>query len=173
MARNANGQPAEDRVLSLPLLVNSPVDVSRLLHELEQVDGALLQAGLRASGGEVSLPHLSRLMNQTTQLNTLNLLRPSDRVLLQRFLTAVRANAPVMHMSFSTDPSPAFIEKLISWLRQEIHPEVLLSIGLQPTIGAGCTVRTKNKYFDFSLRQDFFKKSAMLRTALRPAEPSE
>jgi hypothetical protein len=163
-------QPAADRLLSLPVQVSSPVDVGRLLRELEQLDEALLQLGLRTGGNSVEAPRTSRLLDQTAQLNNVNLLLPPDRALLRRFLTAVRTKAPVLNMSFSADPTPVFLEKLMTWLRREIHPELLLSVGLQPTIGAGCVVRTTNKYFDFSLRQDFIKKRDLLLAALASPE---
>ena len=54
----------------------------------------------------------------------------------------------------------------MTWLRREIHPLVLMTVGLQPNIGAGCIVRTTNKYFDFSLRQDFANKRDLLQAAL-------
>ncbi len=166
-------QAVPDPVLSLPVMATSTADVGRLMRELEEVDNTLLQLGLRAAGGEIKLPRTSRLMDMTLQLNKLNLLEPMHRALLERFLIAIRAKAPVLHMSFSTDPSPVFIEKLIVWLRLEIHPELLLTVGLQPTIGAGCVVRTTNKYFDFSLRQDFVKKRDLLLEMLVPAAPAE
>ena len=50
----------------------------------------------------------------------------------------------------------------MAWLRREIHPVVLLTVGLQPSIGAGCIVRSTNKQFDFSLREDFLKKHDLL-----------
>jgi hypothetical protein len=156
----------EDRILSLPILVTTPADVGRLARELEVIDNALLQLGLRAPTTEIKMPRTSRLMDQLVQINSLNLLLSDDRALTQRYLVAIRAKAPVLHMSFSSDPAPAFIEKLVVWLRREIHPELLLTIGLQPTIGAGCVVRTNNKYFDFSLRQDFAKKRQLLFDAL-------
>jgi F0F1-type ATP synthase delta subunit len=165
-------QSVPNRVLTLPVLITSSADVGRLARELEQIDNALLQLGLRAAAGEIKMPGTSRLMDQMLQLNKLNLLLADDRVLLQAFLAAVRDKAPVLHMSFSTDPSPAFTEKLIAWLRLEIHPELLLTVGLQPTIGAGCVVRTNNKYFDFSLRQDFLKKRQLLLDKLVPAAPT-
>ncbi|HYH36035.1 MAG TPA: hypothetical protein VD706_00875, partial [Candidatus Saccharimonadales bacterium] len=86
-----------------------------------------------------------------------------------------KQRSPVLHISFSADPSPTFTEKLMTWLREEIHPLVLLSVGLQPTIGAGCIVRTTNKQFDLSLREDFLKKRELLLSQLRsaPAAPAE
>jgi len=155
-------QPDSHPELSLPALVASPVDVGRLIHELELIDEALLQMGLRTSGTEVKMPKTSHLLDQMIQLNKLNLLQPDSRVELKQYLTTIQSKAPVLHISFSADPSPAFIEKLMVWLRHSIHPQVLLTIGLQPSIGAGCIVRSTNKYFDFSLRQDFFKRRNLL-----------
>jgi F0F1-type ATP synthase delta subunit len=163
-------RPGSGQQPSLPALVASPADVGRLSHELELIAETLLQLGLRAGGTEVKMPKTSHLMDLTIQLNKLNLLVAADRAALQRYLKALQQKAPVLHISFSADPSPAFIEKLMVWLRREIHPQVLLTIGLQPTIGAGCIVRTTNKYFDFSLRQDFVKKRGLLLAGLAATE---
>lgn len=154
------------RMAGLPAQVTGPVDVGRLIRELEAMDNTLLQLSVRAGGSEMKLPRVSHLMEQTAQLNKLNLLQAADRKILEQFLAAIKKESPIVHVSFSADPAPAFIEKLVTWLRQEIHPAVLLTVGLQPTIGAGCIVRTINKQFDFSLRQDFFKKKDLLRKAL-------
>ncbi len=152
----------------LPNQVASPVDVGRLIRELESIDNALLQLGMRAGGTEVGMPRISHLMEQTIQLNKLTLLQAEERDALKQFLEAVKKESPIMHISFSADPAPAFIEKLIVWLRREIHPVLLMTIGLQPNIGAGCIIRTTNKYFDLSLRQDFQKKRQLLQEQLKP-----
>ncbi len=159
--------PAATRSMTgLPTQVTSPVDVDRLIREVEAIDNALLQLGMRSGGSEVQLPRISHLMEQTVELNKLNLLQPADRELLAQFLGAIKKESPIVHISFSADPAPAFIEKLVIWLRREIHPVVLLTVGLQPTIGAGCILRTTNKYFDLSLRQDFLKKRQLLQESL-------
>ncbi|HEX7632689.1 MAG TPA: hypothetical protein VF401_00020 [Candidatus Saccharimonadales bacterium] len=161
----------EPKQLSLPVKVATRVDVGRLARELGDIDEALLQLRLRSSGTEVKMPKTSHLMDQLVEHNQLNLLQEEDRVALKSFLLAVKERAPVMHVSFSADPSVAFLEKLVSWLRREIHPAVLLTIGLQPTLGAGCVLRTTNKQFDLSLREDFKKKRALLQEKLAiPAE---
>ncbi|HVV66822.1 MAG TPA: hypothetical protein VHB72_01970 [Candidatus Saccharimonadales bacterium] len=152
----------------LPVAVASPADVGRLIQELEALDTTLLELELRQPGQDVHLPRTSRLLGQIVELNKLNLLHKNDRQRLLRFLVTVKDRAPVLHMSFSSDPSPAFMEKLVSWLRKEIHTQVLVTVGLQPTIGAGCIVRSTNRYFDFSLRQDFVRKQNILFDALTP-----
>lgn len=164
---------APRKMVGLPVMVVSPVDVGRLLRELENIDNALLQLQLRSGGEAVKMPRTSHLMDQTVQGNKLNLLQQADREALKLFLEAIRRESPLLHMSFSADPPPAFIEKLMVWLRREIHPVLLLTVGVQPTIGAGCIVRSTNKYFDFSLRQDFAKKRDLLREALvLPVQPT-
>jgi F0F1-type ATP synthase delta subunit len=155
--------------LSLPIKVATRVDVGRLQRELGDIDEALLQLRLRSAGAEVKMPKTSHLMDQLAEHNDLNLLQESERQELKAFLTHIKEQAPVMHVSFSADPSVAFLEKLVSWLRHEVHPEVLLTVGLQPTLGAGCIVRTTNKQFDLSLREDFRKKRDLLREKLTPA----
>lgn len=148
--------------LVLPVLIASPVDVGRLIRELEVIDQSLLQLELRSGGSAVKMPQTSHLMDQLIELNKINLLQKDQRAGLQQFLTDIRTKAPKLHMSFSADPTTAFIEKLMVWLRREIHPYILLTVGLQPTIGAGCIVRSTNKYFDLSLRKDFAKKRELL-----------
>lgn len=162
--------PAASPKLNLPPAVATPSDVGRLVRELSAVDDSLLQLGLRAGGTAVKMPKTSRLMDQIIQLNKLNLLKPADRRALKQYLTAVQAKAPVLHVSFSADPAPDFIEKLMTWMRRELHPQVLLTVGLQPGIGAGCVVRTTNKYFDLSLRQTFAKHRELLLKGLSVEE---
>ena len=160
---------AHEIALQLPLQVASPVDVGRLMRELETIDGLLTQATIRKDGHEAKMPKTSHLMDQTIQLNKLDLTEVGQRKQLATFLTTVKTKAPVLHMSFSADPSMQFIERLMTWLRKELHPTILVTVGLQPNIGAGCIVRSTNKYFDFSLRQDFAKKRDLLLEKLGPA----
>ena len=152
--------------LKLPVQVAAKADVGRLLRELELIGNALLQLNLRTGGAPVKLPKTSRLLEQTVELNRLDLLKPQDLQALGRFLANMYKTAPVLHISFSSDPSPLFTEKLTAWLRQEIHPRALLTIGLQPSIGAGCVVRGNSRYFDFSLKQSFRAKRGLLAARL-------
>lgn len=155
-----HAEKTEKRMVGLPLMVVGPVDVGRLIRELEAIDNQLLQAKLRNT--ETRAPRMGHLMEQTVEMNKLNILQDEDRKRLQHLLQSVHEQAPVLHVSFSADPSPVFLEKLMAWLRREIHPVVLMTIGLQPNIGAGCIIRSSNKQFDCSLRQDFLKKRDLL-----------
>jgi hypothetical protein len=161
---------AHETSLQLPVLVASTVDLGRLQRELDALNEALIQLGLRKGGEEVKMPKTSQMMDEVIGLNKLNLLHEADRQQLGGFLAEVKAKAPVLHMSFSADPSVSFIERLMTWLRKEINPFVLITIGLQPTIGAGCIVRSTNHQFDLSLRQDFLNKRDLLMSMLTEAK---
>jgi F0F1-type ATP synthase delta subunit len=143
-------------------------DVGKLFRELEVVENKLLQLKMRKSNDPADLPALSKRLEHTAQLNKLNLLHESDLQTLKALLTTFKQKAPLMYISFSSEPTPDFLEKLIVWLRREINPNVLVSVGLQPTIGAGCVVRSTNKYFDLSLRQTFMSKRQLLLEQIIP-----
>lgn len=145
---------------TLPASVCGPIEIGRLIRELEAYDEAVLQTGLRHDGAD--LPKPSSLLNSTLHANNLKLEDDKERAALIKNLWTIKGKAPVLHMSFSADPTSDFTEKIAAWIRQEVHPYALLTIGLQPTIGAGFVLRTTNKYFDASLKQDFAGKKDML-----------
>jgi len=157
--------PEQQKFVGLPLMVVSPVDLGRLLRELETIDNGLLQQTLQKQ--DPKLPKTSKMMDELITLNHLNLLEKPQRERLKQFLLAVKEKAPLLHMSFSADPSEAFIEKLMSWIRENMHPLALLTVGLQPNIGAGAVVRTTNKYFDFSLAANFATQRELLMSKLQ------
>jgi F0F1-type ATP synthase delta subunit len=149
----ASAEPAA--TMKLPMLVFGVVEVRRLKRELESLEEYMNQARLREPGKQASLPRVSRLLDALAAENHLNLLQSEDRKQLKTFLGLIEKHAPVIHMSFATDPSSAFTAKVVTWLRNNIDPSVLLEIGLQPTIAAGAILRTNNKIFDLSLRDRF------------------
>lgn len=165
-------KPAAEHELVLPLLVVAPSDVARLMRELEALDEYLHQAGLKKEG-EVKLPRTSRTLDEFAGSNELDLAHATARKRAMVFLQYVHDRAPVITMSFAVDPSSAFVGKIIAWLRQNIHPMLLLRIGLQPNIAAGCTVRTTNNYYDFSLRQHFKAQRELLLEKIRTASEPE
>ncbi len=139
----------------LPAVVVGQVDVSRLERELSDLNDALAQDAIRhAKVGKV-IPRGSPLLEELARANKLDLGQSAEREQLVAFLGQLKHQAPTLHMSFAADPSASFIGKIMTWLRQEIHPYALLQIGLQPNIAAGTVLRTPSRVFDFSLRKHF------------------
>lgn len=162
MSSMAHEQQGAARRLELPTLIFGPVEVRRLQRELESLDDYIEQAAIRDAGKQPALPKTSRLLDALANNNNLNLLVEADRSKLKTFLKKVEEKAPTIHISFAADPSSAFTAKIVAWLRMNIHPYALLSLGLQPDIAAGCVVRTRNKAFDFSLRNRFAEQHQLL-----------
>jgi len=160
--------PAPKKI-TLPISVVTPSDVGRLAHELEVLENDLVQLKMQKTDNGVPQLSFTKGLERIAELNKFNLSNPADRLTLQGFLVEVKQKAPVLHISFNSEPSPLFLDKLMLWLRREIHPLVLLTIGLQPAIGAGCMVRTTNKYFDLSMRQTFMAKRPLLLEQIIPA----
>ena len=141
--------------LKLPLSIVSRFDVSRLLRELNTLDDFFAGNKVQPAGSKLPLPRLSRLLNELANENRINLLDEPQRRNLQQVLQQLLKQAPQLQISFSVEPAPKTLEKILAWLRQNIDPFVLLQVGLQPNVSAGFMLRTPNKWFDLSLRPRF------------------
>lgn len=156
-----------ERTFVLPPLISGPGDVERTMLELEQLEEFLRAAALRKGGASTKLPKMSRTLERLAEINDANLLQVTDRQRLQAFLKSLQKHAPVLHISFASEPSAVFTAKIIEWLRANISKYVLVQVGLQPSIAAGCVVRTTNKSFDFSLRKHLLNNRGMLLDAIK------
>ncbi len=144
--------------ITLPVSIVSPTDIARLAREIESLDSYFQQQSIRTGGTPNTMPRLSKLMDQLAAYNQMNLLEQKDRMTILQLLESLHQSAPILHISFSVDPPGAYVQKIVDWLRRNVHQYVLVTVGLQPNIGAGCIVRTTNKLFDFSLREYFAQK---------------
>lgn len=158
-------KPANSKLV-LPLQVLTMADVNRLKRELDAVEDFFSEAAIKGATTK-SVPQTSQSLAAFCKLNAINLLKEQERQTATEFFTMLRKTAPVVHASFATDPKPDFLMKLITWFRREAHPYVIFKVGLQPSIGAGCVLRTDNKYYDFSFKEHFKKSKAKLPSALR------
>jgi F0F1-type ATP synthase delta subunit len=149
-------------VLKLSNSVISPSDVARLERELNSLDDFFVAAKARQTGTTMQLPKLTRALNQMAQDNNVNLLEESDRHRLAQALKLAYDQSPTLHISFATEASPKALEKMVVWVRTNIHPQALIQVGLQPSIAAGCFLRTANKTFDMSLRATMKKSEPQL-----------
>jgi len=148
--------------LKLPNNLFGRGDIMNLSRELNSLNDFFIGAAARQAGTPMQAPKTTRLMEQLAELNKLNLLDEPTRKKLGDELDRLIQQAPNIHISFASEPSPKTLEPVLVWLRANIHPQIMLQVGLQPSIAAGCTVRTANKIFDFSLRSYLEKQSQYL-----------
>jgi F0F1-type ATP synthase delta subunit len=133
-------------------MVVGPADLAKLLREINGLDDFFVAAKARQAGTAIQPPKLTRILNQVAKDNNVNLLEAKERQRLSLSLNKLSEKAPVLNVSFASEPSPNALTKLVVWIRGNIHPQALLRIGLQPSIAAGCYLRTPNQGFDMSLR---------------------
>jgi len=155
------------RQFVLPDNLISFVDLSRVRRELAALDDSFYQAGLRKAGQPTQLSRSSRTLEDLASANQVSLLDAAHRAQLIATLDAFDKQAQQIHMSFAAEPSAKFVSHIIVWLRQNIHSLILLEIGLQPSLAAGCMVRTNNKMIDMSLRHRFFENRHLLDQKIR------
>jgi hypothetical protein len=139
----------------LPDQLTSSVDLARTIRELEALDESLNQAELRKPGTPTKLAASSVTLEDLAKINNVSLTDKTQRAQLLSMLHAFYEHSPRIHISLANEPSAAFVRKTAIWMRKNIHPLVLLEVGLQPTLAAGCMIRTNNKIFDMSLRHRF------------------
>ena len=170
----AHEQPANATVgLNLPVGIVGAGDLRKLRRELEQLEDTLQQMRLRTNAPVAKLPRASRAIEEFAATNRLNLLLPDDRQRMGAFLAHTIQSAPVLHMSFAAEASRKFTTELVLWLRTNLQPDILLDIGLEPNIAAGCTLRTPSHQYDFSLRARFAAQAGLLGEKLRAPEPKK
>lgn len=154
--------------LVLPVQILTPGDISRLIRELQDLEEFFEEASIKGANLK-TVPQSTQQMTTFVKENNLNLLHEADRAALKKYLAIIKTKAPVVHLSFATDPKPDFLMKLALWFRTNADPYVLIQVGLQPNIAAGCVLRTTNKYFDLSFKQHFLESKAKLAIALGSA----
>jgi len=164
-------QAALPKFVFPPALVTR-TDLARLVREVEGVDNEFeAQKARNHATGKTGyrLPALSRSLGDFLDLNKLDITDDHGRMVLKEQLRAVKDKAPVIHMTFAVEADPASLAQLVTYLRKEVHPQTLLSVGLQPSLVGGAYVRTPNHIHDFSLRELLASKRSVITTALEDA----
>lgn len=138
----------------LPPSVVSRVDLSRLIREIEWVDGELTSASVRAKAGSQApaAPVLSATLTEFLAQNDVKLDNSLERTALIKEMRLLKDKVPVLHMTFAVSADPESLQELSAWIRQSIHPQAVISVGLQPGLVAGVYLRTPNHVHDFSVR---------------------
>lgn len=139
---------------AFPTSLVTQSDLRRLINELESVDGELVSRNIKNGVGLDQSDDLllSRQLEDFLQLNQIDLGDPHGRSQLIAELRRAKDEAPVVHMTFATSASHDVLSELAGWVRSSIHPQAVMTIGLQPELIGGVFIRTTNKVFDFSIK---------------------
>ena len=152
--------------LKLPLSITSTQDLHRLVREVEALDNFVRQSAIRGQK-LTNLPRLTNTLEVFLRDNQMDALDEGTRTQLLNTLASILSEAPTVHMSFAVEPPASMTQQIVGWFRENVHPAVMLQIGIQPTIAAGCVLRTPNKFFDFSLRQHLKRNQGKLMESIQ------
>lgn len=155
-----------DTHIPLPDNMVTSTDLAKVIKEVDLADEFLSKSGHRKPGKPVTLPKISKPLNDVAELNNISLLDKTDRSKLKKELQNLLDNPLKVHISFASSPSGTFKQQIISWFRREVHPAVFVEVGLQPSIAAGCIVKTASKTYDISLKNRFDTNREILAKAL-------
>lgn len=147
-------QTATAESFVLPPSVVSKVDLARLVNEVEKIDDELTTAAVRAGVGapQQASPAVSESLLGFLQQNRLNLNDSKQRSAIVKLLHQLKDSAPIIHMTFAVEADRESLMQLAQWLRETVHPQAVIAVGLQPGLIAGVYLRTPNHVHDLSLR---------------------
>lgn len=145
--------------LQLSDIIVTPLELGKIQRELFALN-EFLDADSHGKSSGSSLPYTSPLLSNMIKASGLNVLKADERDQFTKKLDYVRRTAPIVQISFGSEPTKQALRVLVRWFRENGHPNTLINPAVQPNIAGGCVVRTSSKTFDFSL-QKLFKKSTL------------
>lgn len=149
----------------LPPSIISRLDISRLVREFEALDNALASKEVRekAHASEAALPAQTPQLAAFLEANPVNLDSAKEREAYIKQLRLLKKNVHIMNMTFAVTADPESLQQLSAWVREAIHPHVVLEAHLQPALVAGAYIRSQNHVFDFSVRNALVSKRGELK----------
>jgi|GEM_PF-505414 len=138
----------------LPVTIITKIDLSKLVSDFERVDDEMTTAGVRAKTGtaQSGTVVLSDTLKDFLVENQLRPTTSNDRQSLLKELRKLKDKVPILHMTFASPADTDSQQRLVKWLRDSVHKQAVISVGLQPSLVAGVYLRTPNKTRDLSLR---------------------
>jgi F0F1-type ATP synthase delta subunit len=149
---------------TLPPNIVSKADVARLVIEVEAVDNAQTTEAVREKVGAAGHAEtvLSEQLTDFLAQNQLAIGTGPERSELIKQLHLLKESAPVIHMTFAVPADRDSLHQLVGWLRSSVHPQAVISVGLQPALVAGVSIRTTNRVHDLSMRSVLRKNHGLL-----------
>ena len=138
----------------LPPSVVTRVDVAHMVDDAERVDNALTTAAVRTKAGseESVTMTLSESFQVFLELNQLAFDSGQQRSVVIKQLRLLKDRVPVVHMTFAVEADRESLSLLVSWLRENVHKQAVITVGLQPALVAGVYLRTPNQVHDMSMK---------------------
>ena len=138
----------------IPSNVVTRLDVSRLVSEMERVDNDMTAAAVHAelNAQDIQRPAMSQQLQAFLEQNQMIIDDGRARTEIIKQLHALKEKVPVIHMTFAVAADGESLQTLTQWVRDQVHRQAVIDVGLQPALVGGVYVRTPNHVHDWSLR---------------------
>jgi F0F1-type ATP synthase delta subunit len=139
--------------LKLPNTIGGKRDLILATRQVEQVLNDRLQDEVRERFGaqKIGTKAGQKMLQELLDINRLKDDTQTLKNLLQQ-LEGFRQYAPQVRIAFSQEPDQDMYQKIVGWFRAQIHPSVLVQVGVQPTIGGGFILHTPVRRYDMTLK---------------------
>lgn len=159
----------------LPNRVVTRRDVIETAREFERLRDNLAAQAVEGSHVEVLDP--SERARSVMEENNIQELTSETANKLQAELQALADHAPMFRFVFAGEPEFDFLQRLITWIRNELHSSGLILYSIQPQIAGGFILTTDQRRYDHSWRAALNASPLQLGLAVRessvPAEPAQ
>lgn len=155
-------------LLRLPDDILRKADIARLVREAENIENATVAARVRTNVTEVKKRRspMSDQLADFLDINQLEVGTARQRSKLVSELRKLKDSAPVVHLTFASVADIESIKKVVAWLRTQVHPQVIVHVGLQPDIIGGVYIRTTNRVHDLSIRAKLSESRGVIKKQL-------
>jgi len=138
----------------MPAAIETPEQLRAVEVELERYIGWLRESRVQqkvGAGAKLQEPKLSR--ESVDVIAAAGGGKEVPVTGLDKLLAALRRwQPPVLHLILADIASPAVQTKLAEWVRANGHPQALIQLSADRTIGGGVVIRTPNHLYDYSFR---------------------
>lgn len=156
--------------IKLPPALIGRAHLAQLVRELEVVENDFESQKARgATKDTYKMPHMTRALSDCIELNKIDIMSGQVRMHFKSALNDMKNKAPVIHFTFASEPDLEVLQKLTDWVRTEVHPQALVSVGIQPGLVGGVYLRTPNHVHDFSLKALLHTKRGIIADELATA----
>lgn len=151
--------------LKLPASVASSQDLTALLLEMREY---AMWAAHEAIKKRVNPKHISPAYELSPAGKDLLREAPSDDVDgLIKTLEGYAASAPSITFTLADTPPGSLKTQLVSWCRENIAPDVLVTFRYNSTLLGGMVVRYGSRVFDWSFKRQIFASRTKFPEVLR------
>lgn len=140
---------ARDQELVLTKRFISRKDVLKAAREIEQLRDRLIADRVRGKKSDIEPSEgISALM----EANKVETVTPETLDELKKKIEFKVDRLPMLRFIFSDEPDSEFMARLVTWLRVEVHPAVLVMYSVQQQIAGGYILTTDHRRYDHSWR---------------------